>query len=212
MNAISGTRRAMRERFLEKISEDENGCWLWQACRFPNGYGALQVDRKKVGAHRISHEIFIGPIPAGRMVLHRCDVPACVNPEHLFLGTAKVNAQDRDAKGRHPPCRGDRNGASKLVGPEREAAITEFLASPGRGAAVAAKYGLTYFGLRKAAGAGCGRAAGDANKKAKLNDAKVLAIRAELLDGKSIAEIARQYGVAWPQIKRIKTGKGWKHV
>lgn len=54
-------------------------------------------------AHRVSYELFVGPIPAGMHVLHHCDNPPCVRPSHLFLGDAKVNAQDRAAKGRMTP-------------------------------------------------------------------------------------------------------------
>ena len=65
--------------------------------------------------HRVSYEIHAGPIPDGLDVLHRCDVPTCVNPAHLFLGTQRDNVADMDAKGRRRPARGERDGAAKLT-------------------------------------------------------------------------------------------------
>lgn len=65
-----------------------------------DGYGAFWFGRKRVGTHRVAWLLCNGPIPSGLHVLHRCDTPACVNPDHLFLGTHQDNMRDRDAKGR----------------------------------------------------------------------------------------------------------------
>lgn len=76
-------------------------CWLWTAFVKANGYGQFGIGKAKGGAHahRFSFELHVGPIPDGLCVLHRCDVRHCVRPEHLFLGTQKDNANDRDRKG-----------------------------------------------------------------------------------------------------------------
>lgn len=77
-----------------------NGCIEWTARRSPQGYGHVQLSkpRRTVRAHRWSWEIHNGAIPDGMMVLHRCDNPPCVNPEHLFIGTGSDNIRDRHNK------------------------------------------------------------------------------------------------------------------
>lgn len=100
--------RPLAERFMDKVSPEPNsGCWLWTGFYQEFGYGrmgvgyAVEGTRGTAMAHRLSYEIFVGPIPDGICVLHRCDVPECVNPEHLWLGTHSDNVNDKVAKGRH---------------------------------------------------------------------------------------------------------------
>ncbi|MCE9565800.1 MAG: HNH endonuclease [Planctomycetes bacterium] len=90
----------------------ENGCWEWTGWIHPKGYGILPVGEKakKLRAHRISYERFIGPIPEGQMALHRCDNRKCVNPEHVFLGDNGANIRDCVEKRRH----GAQTGTSYL--------------------------------------------------------------------------------------------------
>ena len=83
-------------RFFSKVKKTRS-CWLWIASRTPSGYGRLTRNRY---AHRVSWEIHRGAIPKGKHVLHRCDNPSCVNPEHLWLGTHSENMADRERKGR----------------------------------------------------------------------------------------------------------------
>lgn len=96
-----------------------SGCWLWEKALLKDGYGASHIPRTLAAgsrsrrAHRLSYEAFTGQIPDGMMVLHKCDVPACCNPEHLFLGTSADNSADMKAKGRQ--ARGDGNGRAKLT-------------------------------------------------------------------------------------------------
>lgn len=87
-------------------------CWLWQGYRMKFGYGLIQARKvcsTPLLAHRVAYELTNGPIPKGKHVLHRCDNPPCVNPEHLFIGTQQDNNLDRDRKGR--TASGDKNGA-----------------------------------------------------------------------------------------------------
>jgi hypothetical protein len=89
-------------RFEAKVHAEPNtGCFLWVGSASEQGYGYVGVGGGKLGkAHRVSYEHFVGPIPPGLCVLHRCDTPACVNPDHLFVGTKLDNSDDMIAKGR----------------------------------------------------------------------------------------------------------------
>lgn len=112
--------KPIKQRILDRVEKQADGCWLWQGkSRTSSGHGRMYVGsmvdgtRRAVGPHRLMWEEMFGSIPDGLCVLHECDVPRCVNPEHLFLGTQLDNMADRDAKGRQ--ARGERQGLAKLT-------------------------------------------------------------------------------------------------
>lgn len=118
--------RPLVERFWEKV--DKNGpipkhmphlgqCWLWTARTNVLGYGNIREgipSKRTLLSHRVSWELHNESIPEGLYALHSCDNPTCVNPMHLFLGTDLDNMQDRDAKKRRSPPRGEKSGTAKL--------------------------------------------------------------------------------------------------
>jgi len=92
------------EKFWRRVDKS-SGCWIWTGPKGPepgHNYGKLMWHNKYMRAHRVAYELMVGPIPEGLCVLHSCDNPLCVNPNHLFLGTQLDNIRDRDAKGRAP--------------------------------------------------------------------------------------------------------------
>jgi len=103
-NAKGWSRLVDRHEFImSRIEVDQSsGCWNWTGTISPGGYGVASWNYKTRRAHRLSWESFCSAIPDGLFVCHKCDNPRCVNPDHLFLGTAQDNANDCVAKGRRP--------------------------------------------------------------------------------------------------------------
>ena len=103
-------------RFFTKVKKGK-GCWIWLAYKDANGYGKLSwVERgHPIHAHRASWIIHYGKIPQGHCVLHRCDNPPCVRPDHLFLGTQIDNIRDMVRKRRQRSAIGENNFNSKLT-------------------------------------------------------------------------------------------------
>lgn len=108
--------RSLQERFFEKINKTST-CWNWIGAKSSVGYGQTYFNSKVIYSHRVSYELFNGPIKNNLCVLHRCDNRICVNPKHLFLGTKKQNTQDMILKGRDKFV-GEKNGMAKLTWPE----------------------------------------------------------------------------------------------
>lgn len=106
------------KRFWSKVDKTgPSGCWLWTGGRFGSGYGCTRWQGKhSCMAHRVAYEIVFGDIPKGMFVCHVCDNKECVNPSHLFIGTAKDNSRDMVSKGRSIACsfKGERNPSAKV--------------------------------------------------------------------------------------------------
>lgn len=112
VNKLSGVR----------VSTQTSDCWIWEGFKDHEGYGRLQTDwakeLKTPFAHRISYHLFREPfLPSSRdkVIMHLCDNPSCVNPDHLQTATQTENIKDRDVKGRQKSKRGEENGYSKFT-------------------------------------------------------------------------------------------------
>lgn len=127
-------------RLKTKYTVAESGCWEWIGSRNAGGYGTVMWHGKCQLAHRVSYVVLGGgKIPEGFGVLHRCDNRKCINPAHLFVGTAADNAADRDAKGRRRAPVGELNPNLRFTASDI-ARIRQLLAEGHTQVAVAAFY------------------------------------------------------------------------
>ena len=206
-------KRTIAERFASKYRVDaKSGCWVWSASIDGRGYGQISntTTKKPMRAHRVSYELHVGVIPHGTMVLHRCDRPACVNPEHLFLGTQIDNMQDcankgRNAAARHPEnmsrgdahysrakpwllARGDRNGSR--LHPETK------------------PRGDNHYSRRTPEK----MARGSRHGNARLTVESVQQIRSRVAAGETQDSVARDLGVSRPTVTAVVARRNWAHV
>lgn len=141
-----GTHAPVEVRFWRYVDKSD-GCWLWTGKSLnKKGYGQIQIGgqgTKHILAHRLSYEIHCGPIPDGMVVMHSCDNPGCVNPDHLSLGTQSQNILDAFARGRKnaipPHVFGEKCGASKLT----EAQAIDVIKSSEPMKILAARFGVS---------------------------------------------------------------------
>lgn len=138
----------VEDRFWAKVDQDGE-CWLWTGSNY-RGYGRLRVGSRRDGTRRLelathlAWTIANGPVPDGMWVLHRCDNPPCVRPDHLFVGTCADNVHDMIAKGRacHPRMPGELSRRNKLS----NAAVAAIRARSSGGepqSSLAAEYGVS---------------------------------------------------------------------
>jgi len=80
---VKPSKTLIKKRLLQRIEKQGNGCWIWNGSR-TCGYGSLSLSNKTYYAHRLAYELWVGPIPKGHWVLHRCRNPMCINPQHLY--------------------------------------------------------------------------------------------------------------------------------
>ncbi len=218
------------ERFLAKINKDGplpdqnnphyNGlskCWQWSASHTRDGYGTFGVKGKMLGAHRVSYQVHGGNDPSDFCVCHRCDNKSCVNPEHLFLGSKKDNAQDSRKKGR--TASGERHGLR--LHPERVSqGENHYSRTNPEKMARGLSHGSKTKPERLATGDRHGSRTfpekvckGEKHKNSKLTEENVRQIR-KIYEkgGMTYAKLAEAFGISFQTVGVIVTRKVWKHV
>lgn len=137
--------RTILERFEAKFTKSD-GCWEWGGSKSRSGYGGFMVAGRKQLAHRVSYQLYVGEIPAGLCVCHRCDNRGCVNPDHLFLGTHTDNMRDCVNKGRRKIKWIDTSGEKRSRSKLNESQVIEIRTkheSGARGVDLAKEYGVS---------------------------------------------------------------------
>ncbi len=129
------------ERFAKYYQAAPSGCWIWTGySRKPHEeYGLFWFEGSRQSAHRVAWQLRYGRIPKGKLVCHHCDTPACVNPEHLFLGSPADNARDRARKGRS-----NRVVPAPFVRKLSDAQLEVIQTDSRSGAALAAEFGVSH--------------------------------------------------------------------
>lgn len=189
----------------------ETGCWIWMKATTNFGYGIFKGKR----AHRISWELTNGPIPIGISVCHKCDIPACINPSHLFLGTHKENMADMRNKDRAE--RGERHHASKLNA-EQAKEIIEARKIGVTLESLSVKYGVNKTTISKIANGHRWKkdtgietiqhVRGERWTPLKLSVETLKEIRIELNNGCSQQKLADKYGIHQSTISRALRREG----
>lgn len=149
-------RQAPEVRFWENVQKTET-CWVWIGGRTHRGlgYGSFYANGQRWQAHRYSWELHNGPIPVGMWVLHHCDNPPCIRPDHLFIGTVSDNARDCASKHRmnmqtRPELfRGERHGRAKLRTEDVIAIRERFHQQGAAKKALAREYGVNDATIRR---------------------------------------------------------------
>ena len=209
------------QRFKKQYKVSPNGCWEWVSGIDADGYGLFRAESfgqvfKRAHRWSWSHHNSSG-IEPGQMVCHKCDNRKCVNPEHLFLGDALINMQDKVAKGRSRTPYGEACAASKITEEQARA----ILADPRPYAAIAADYGLNQSSvgsIKQRISWGhldvefIGRAKRISPRKGKsdkITPEIVREIRSSELSGKELAE---KFGVSPQLVCDIKKRRSWAHI
>jgi hypothetical protein len=207
------------EQFWSFVKKTDR-CWEWLGARLKRGYGNYRGGRRKALAHRYSWEMHFGPIPDGLWVLHKCDNPGCVRPDHLFLGTHLDNMADMTAKGRST--HGERGTMVRLT----EGQVREIHARYATGKItqkdLAADYGISRAEIGMIVQGKCwqhlglpplpparhqSKSRGERHGASKLTNVQAEDIRRKHAAGQRVGRLALEYGVSHSLVSMIISGK-----
>jgi hypothetical protein len=210
------------------IPIDTNQCWVWTKCKDKDGYGKFKIRINNLPyhlrAHRVSAALYLAPVPLELIVMHKCDNPSCVNPNHLHIGTHLENEQDKDKKGR-------RRIWNTLLNKDQVTTILTRLIKGDRIKIIAKEYKVSVGCIHSITSGGTwknitGSLTTDEFEKmktllkrrgsrhvfAKLSEEDVLEIRERSKNGESNTELAKFFKIHPNTISTIKRRISWKHL
>lgn len=213
----------VKVRFWSKVKKTD-GCWLWVGgARNPAGYGQFKFNGKQIAAHRFSYAVTHNDDPQGFVICHHCDNPQCVNPDHIYKGTATDNAADRENRGRSNRPVGENRSDTKLT--NAQVLRMRELYSNGEQSiyGLSSKFGVVAQNvheivtgkLYKSVGGPIAtgkvrKPKGEKNPKAKLTMETVRQIRQAHSQGKNPKELAALYSISDCTIRDIVKNRTWK--
>lgn len=215
--AFSHDQKEYLQRVLWRgcIPEPNSGCWLWLRTTISSGYGSMTIpfNRSVHLAHRISFAVWRRDLMAGEWVLHKCDNPLCINPQHLFLGDHTANTMDMVRKGRS--ALGGKNGSHKLT----EATVLMIRETGGISTPLMREHGLSrqqvcdiLTGVAWPHVGGPRRGSkkqGASHYMAKITEDVARSI---FRDPRTHQKIANSHGISREAVTLIKNGKTWRHA
>jgi hypothetical protein len=197
------------DTFWSRVEKQPEGCWLWTGTIGTGGYGAFSYGGRVFTATRFLVENILGNTLGDLIVCHHCDVPQCVNPDHLFIGTHKLNADDRDMKGRGlAGIKKTREHVRKIV---EASAATRNNWSEERKLAWRLAHVGKQFGPESRLKMSLKRR-GEKNWNAKLSSDDVLTIRRLGESGVRVRELVNMYGLTPCHVRKILRRKAWTHI
>lgn len=201
-------------RFWSKVSLTANQdlCWEWNKFTDKDGYGLFQINKKAIRANRFAYLITKKELPDDMMVCHTCDNPKCVNPSHLFLGTAKDNIQDCVKKGRKFISAGELCGTSKLKEDDVKKIFELWKSGLYTKTGLAKMFNLAQPHVSRIINGNSWKYLSRDFKKRKIIESDIADIFIKHKGGRNYASIAKDYNVSPEQISNIIRGKFWKHL
>lgn len=221
--------QTLLDRFWPKVEKlaNESGCWLWLASTLKTGYGKFHIPgvRGWTSAHRVSYLIHYGELPSDKMVLHKCDTPGCVRPDHLYLGDHISNM--RDMVGRDRSLKGKRYNTKLSNSIVRQ--IRKEYAEGKSSSQIAQHIGVS----RRHVSSVTSRQRweylpelldervdrfkdrspkGEAHPRSKLKTEDVCSIRKMHSEGANFVELSKFFGVSPVQIRKVVNRKAWAHI
>lgn len=187
----------MLDKILSKVKKTPT-CWLWVGAHDRRGYGTFHHQDKTYKAHRVVYTLLVGEIPLGKLLLHSCDNPTCVNPEHLTPGTHQDNINDMMERGRHrKPL--EKRPIKKLSSEERQAILQDNHRS---NRVLAKEFGVSITAIRRVKGSRPVKLSPiELTPPKGLTQEQKLEIK---LSHRPTGELAREFGVSNQTIRRVR--------